>query len=81
MPVEDSSHVVMAAAPSGSVCTGTTKGQSPGGPAQEYADALATLTPNWMYPVLVLSCLIVEILGAILGKTVLKKHFKKADIT
>ena len=50
------------------------------GYGKEYADALAALTPNWMYPVLVLSCLIGGILGAILGKTVLKKHFKKAGI-
>ena len=50
------------------------------GYGKEYADALAALTPNWMYPVLVLSCLIGGILGAMLGKIVLKKHFKKAGI-
>lgn len=37
-------------------------------------------TPGWMYPVLFIVTFIGGILGALLGKAVLKKHFEKAGI-
>lgn len=46
----------------------------------EYAKTLAELTPNWVLPVFVLSCFVGGILGGILGRAVLNKHFKKAGI-
>ena len=47
---------------------------------QEYVDTLMSYTPNWMFPVLFVVTFIGGILGALLGKAVLKKHFEKAGI-
>lgn len=47
---------------------------------QEYVDTLMSYTPGWMFPVLFIVTLIGGILGALLGKAVLKKHFEKAGI-
>lgn len=47
---------------------------------QEYVDTLMGYTPNWMFPVLFVVALVGGILGALLGKAVLKKHFEKAGI-
>ena len=47
---------------------------------QEYVDTLMSYTPNWMFPVLFVVPFIGGILGALLGKAVLKKHFEKAGI-
>ena len=47
---------------------------------QEYVDTLMSYTPGWMYPVLFIVTFIGGILGALLGKAVLKKHFEKAGI-
>ena len=47
---------------------------------QEYVDTLMSYTPNWMFPVLFVVTFIGGILGAFLGKAVLKKHFEKAGI-
>ena len=46
----------------------------------EYVKTLAELTPNWVLPVFVLFCFVGGILGGILGRAVLNKHFKKAGI-
>lgn len=46
----------------------------------EYADAYMALYPNWILPVLFVACFISGIVGGILGKAILKKHFKKAGI-
>lgn len=46
----------------------------------EYTATLASYTPNWMFPVLFVVTFIGGILGALLGKAVLKKHFEKAGI-
>lgn len=51
-----------------------------GGYGQEFADTLAAYTPNWVYLVLLISCFIGGIIGALLGKAVLKKHFTRAGI-
>ena len=50
------------------------------GYGEEYAKAITALTPNWMYPVLIVSCFVGGLLGAWLGRGVLKKHFEKAGI-
>lgn len=47
---------------------------------QEYVDTLMSYTPSWTYPVLFVVTFIGGILGALLGKAVLKKHFEKAGI-
>lgn len=47
---------------------------------QEYVDTLMSYTPGWMFPVLFIVTFIGGILGAFLGKAVLKKHFEKAGI-
>ncbi len=47
---------------------------------QEYVDTLMSYTPNWMFPVLFVLTFIGGILGALLGKAVIKKHFQKAGI-
>lgn len=50
------------------------------GYGQEYVDTLMSYTPGWMFPVLFIVTFIGGILGALLGKAVLKKHFEKAGI-
>lgn len=47
---------------------------------QEYVDKLMSYTPGWIFPVLFIITFIGGILGALLGKAVLKKHFEKAGI-
>ena len=47
---------------------------------QEYVDTLMSYTPGWMFPVLFVVTFLGGILGALLGKAVLKKHFEKAGI-
>ena len=47
---------------------------------QEYVDTLMSYTPDWTYPVLFVVTFIGGILGALLGKAVLKKHFEKAGV-
>lgn len=50
------------------------------GYGQEYVDTLMSYTPGWMFPVLFVVTFFGGILGALLGKAVLKKHFEKAGI-
>ena len=50
------------------------------GYGQEYVDTLMSYTPGWMFPVLFIVTFVGGILGALLGKAVLKKHFEKAGI-
>jgi energy-coupling factor transport system substrate-specific component len=47
---------------------------------QEYVDTLMSYTPAWMFPVLFVLTFIGGILGALVGKAVMKKHFQKAGI-
>ena len=47
---------------------------------QEYVDRLNSLTPGWLCPVLLLVCFVCGIIGGLLGKSMLSKHFKKAGI-
>lgn len=47
---------------------------------QEYIDALTALMPTWMCPVLLVACFVCGILGGLIGKAAVKKHFIKAGI-
>lgn len=47
---------------------------------QEYADKLMSYTPAWSFFLLTLLAIIGGLFGALIGKSVLKKHFKKAGI-
>lgn len=47
---------------------------------QEYVDALNKLTPGWLCPVLLIVCFLCGILGGLLGKKMMHKHFEKAGI-
>lgn len=47
---------------------------------QEYIDSLNRLMPMWLCPVLLLGSVVFGILGGLLGRALLKKHFKKAGI-
>lgn len=51
-----------------------------GGYGQKYADTLASYMPYWMLPTLLIVSFISGIIGGLLGKNLLKKHFKKAGI-
>lgn len=47
---------------------------------QEYIDALTRLMPMWMFPTLLIAAFISGIIGGLLGRAVLRKHFMKAGI-
>ncbi|TCK98726.1 energy-coupling factor transport system substrate-specific component [Natranaerovirga hydrolytica] len=46
----------------------------------EYTNAIISMTPTWMLLIMIIMCVIGSIIGAYLGKSVLKKHFKRAGI-
>ena len=50
------------------------------GGTDTYINAVMKLTPNYMILVVIVLALVGGILGACLGKSVLKKHFEKAGI-
>lgn len=45
-----------------------------------YTDALLSLTPMWVFYAMIFMIIVGSIMGAFLGKKVLKKHFRKAGI-
>jgi energy-coupling factor transport system substrate-specific component len=47
---------------------------------QEYIDTLTSLIPVWMCPVLLVTAFVCGIIGGLLGRALLKKHFTKAGI-
>jgi energy-coupling factor transport system substrate-specific component len=47
---------------------------------QEYIDTLTSLLPLWMCPVLLVVTILCGIIGGLIGRAVLKKHFIKAGI-
>lgn len=47
---------------------------------QEYVDTLSGIMQPWTAPVILVLCFVFGILGAALGKKLLKKHFVKAGI-
>jgi energy-coupling factor transport system substrate-specific component len=46
----------------------------------EYTAALTRYMPYWSAPVLLICCFVFGILGGLLGRAVLKKHFQRAGI-
>ncbi len=50
------------------------------GYGKEYADALMRLIPDWSLIPLAIAAFISGIIGAYIGKAMLKKHFKRAGI-
>ena len=50
------------------------------GGTDAYIDAVMALTPNYMVLVITVLAIVGGLLGALLGKAVLKKHFEKAGI-
>ena len=46
----------------------------------EYADALMRYLPDWSAPILAIACVVFGLLGGLLGRAVLKKHFVRAGI-
>jgi energy-coupling factor transport system substrate-specific component len=46
----------------------------------EYADTLMRYMPDWTAPILVAACFAFGLLGGVLGRAVLKKHFERAGI-
>lgn len=50
------------------------------GYGQEYVDTIASLTPDWMFYLMILLCFIGGIIGGLLGSKIMKKHFKKAGM-
>lgn len=47
---------------------------------QAYIEAVQKLMPLWMAPVLLAACFVCGIIGGLLGRAVLKKHFEKAGL-
>lgn len=50
------------------------------GYGQAYADTLMSYMPNWILFPLIAACFVFGILGAFLGRALLKKHFIRAGI-
>lgn len=46
----------------------------------EYVAALKQLLQPWVFPVLIVCCLVFGYLGGLWGKAILKKHFEKAGM-
>ena len=47
---------------------------------QDYIDTVTKLMPTWMCPVMFIFAFVCGILGGLLGRALLKKHFEKAGI-
>lgn len=47
---------------------------------EEYATRVMSVMPSWSLVLVVLGCFVFAILGGLLGKAILKKHFEKAGI-
>ncbi|MCR5082675.1 MAG: MptD family putative ECF transporter S component [Parasporobacterium sp.] len=47
---------------------------------QDYIDAVSSLLPTWMCPTLLAIEFVCGLIGGLLGKALMKKHFKKAGI-
>ena len=45
-----------------------------------YADTLMAITPSWVFGLIIILAAVGGLLGAYLGKALLKKHFTRAGI-
>ncbi len=50
------------------------------GYGEAYTDALLKLLPNWIFYAMIAMVLVGSVIGAYVGRRVLKKHFKRAGI-
>lgn len=50
------------------------------GYGEEYANKLLSYMPAWLLPILLICCFVFGILGGLLGRKLMKKHFIKAGI-
>lgn len=50
------------------------------GYGEEYANKLQSIFPMWMLPTSLIVIFIIGLIGALIGKSLMKKHFKKAGI-
>lgn len=50
------------------------------GYGETYANTIANMTPSWMFYLMILFIVVGSVMGALLGRKVLKKHFSKAGI-
>ena len=48
--------------------------------SQDYIDTITKLMPTWMCPVMFIAAFVCGIIGGLLGRKLLKKHFEKAGI-
>ncbi len=47
---------------------------------QDYIDSVTKLMPTWMCPVTFIAAFVCGVIGGLLGKRLMKKHFEKAGI-
>ncbi len=47
---------------------------------QDYIDSVTKLMPMWMCPVTFIAAFVCGVIGGLLGKSLMKKHFEKAGI-
>ena len=47
---------------------------------EEYANTMMSLTPMWVCPLMLVAAFIAGVIGALIGKALLKKHFERAGI-
>ena len=47
---------------------------------EEYITTLNQITPAWLSPILLVATFVCGIIGGLIGRAVLKKHFEKAGI-
>lgn len=47
---------------------------------QAYKDTILKIMPEWLFPVLLVSTFVFGIIGGLLGKKMLKKHFERAGL-
>ena len=50
------------------------------GYGQEYIDAVSSVMQPWTFPVLIIGGFVAGVIGALIGRKLLKKHFEKAGI-
>lgn len=50
------------------------------GMGTEYANVVASITPLWILFALIIAAFIAGIIGALIGRAILKKHFERAGI-
>lgn len=51
-----------------------------GGYGEEYANALMRYVPDWSLIPMLIACFVAGVIGALIGKAILKKHFVRAGI-